>query len=167
MNSDRTAVSDVRPGTRSAVCPKGGTSNCVCAEPSGPDHGEEYVVSKKVAGKTAAAHLQPGPALVRSQRKGPPTGASPGPGAEHRRGQQVDLPNPADGRPGSRSAPGGDRGQTKRLFVALQSGFSAEVERLSQPAASQISNPSGKAAEPVDRELQVLTLLSGTYRYSA
>ncbi len=38
-------------------------------DPSHPGHGEEYILGRKVAGKTVAAHFRSGPALDRAQRE--------------------------------------------------------------------------------------------------
>ena len=67
MYSDLRDIGDFRPGTLNAVRHKCGKPNCACADPSHPGHGEEYILSKKVAGKTVAAHFRPGPALDKAQ----------------------------------------------------------------------------------------------------
>lgn len=67
--SDLRDVGDFRPGTLNAVRHRCGKPNCVCADPTHPGHGEEYILSKKVAGKTVAAHFRPGPALDKAQRE--------------------------------------------------------------------------------------------------
>ena len=69
MYSDLRDIGDFRPGTLNAVRHKCGKPNCACADPSHPGHGEEYILSKKVAGKTVAAHFRPGPALDKAQRE--------------------------------------------------------------------------------------------------
>ena len=67
--SDLQGVGDFRSGTLNAVRHKCGKPNCACADPSHPGHGQDYILSKKVAGKTVAAHFRPGPALERAQRE--------------------------------------------------------------------------------------------------
>ena len=69
MYSDLRDIGDFRPGTLNAVRHKCGKPNCACADPNHPGHGEEYILSKKVAGKTVAAHFRPGPALDKAQRE--------------------------------------------------------------------------------------------------
>jgi hypothetical protein len=62
-------VGDFRPGTLNAVRHGCGKPNCACADPSHPGHGEDYILSKKVGGKTVAAHFRPGPALDKARRE--------------------------------------------------------------------------------------------------
>ena len=69
MYSNLRDIGDFRPGTLNAVRHKCGKPNCACADPSHPGHGEEYILSKKVAGKTAATHFRRGPALDKAQRE--------------------------------------------------------------------------------------------------
>lgn len=69
MYSDLTDVGDFRSGTLKAVRHKCGKPNRVCADPGHPGHGEESILSKKVAGKTGAANFRPGPALDKAQRE--------------------------------------------------------------------------------------------------
>ena len=69
LQVDLAQVGDFRPGTLNAVRHRCGKPNCVCAEPGHPGHGEEYILSKKVAGKTVAAHFRPGPGLEKARRE--------------------------------------------------------------------------------------------------
>ena len=62
-------VGEFRPGTLNAVPHRCGKRDCVCADPRHPGHGEDYIVSKKVAGKTVAAHFRSEPALDKARRE--------------------------------------------------------------------------------------------------
>lgn len=69
MYSELRNVGDFRPGTLNSVRHRCGKPNCVCANPSHPGHGQEHILSRKVAGKTVATHFRPGPALEKAQRE--------------------------------------------------------------------------------------------------
>ena len=59
------AVGDFRSGSLSAVMRRCGKPTCACAAPGHPGHGPQHILTKKVAGKTAALHLKPGPELAK------------------------------------------------------------------------------------------------------
>lgn len=59
------AVGDFRPGSLSAVMRRCGKPTCACAAPGHPGHGPQHILTKKVAGKTVALHLKPGPELAK------------------------------------------------------------------------------------------------------
>ena len=148
LYSDLRDIGDVRPGTLNPVRHKCGKSNCVCADPSHTGHGEEYILSKKVAGKTVAAHFRPGPALDKAQREV----------ANHKRFrglvQEIDEVNERICEASRlalwrRISPLG-RAKSKGLFKQLQANFSAEVERLSQLAGRQLFDPLAKGLASVE-----------------
>lgn len=63
LHADLAGVGDFRPGSLSAVMRRCGKSTCACADPTHPGHGPQHILTKKVAGKTVAVHLKPGPGL--------------------------------------------------------------------------------------------------------
>lgn len=58
-------IGDFRPGSLSAVMRRCGRPTCACADRANPGHGPQHILTKKVAGKTVAVHLKPGPALAK------------------------------------------------------------------------------------------------------
>lgn len=69
LHTDLAGTGDFRPGSLNTVRHRCGKSGCACAEPDHPGHGDEYILSRKVAGKTVATHFRPGPALEKAQRE--------------------------------------------------------------------------------------------------
>lgn len=65
LHADLAAVGDLRPGSLSAVMRRCGKPTCACADPDHPGHGPQYILTKKVEGKTVATHLKPGPELAK------------------------------------------------------------------------------------------------------
>lgn len=63
LHADLAAIGDLRPGSLSAVMRRCGKPTCGCADPAHPGHGPQHILTKKVAGKTVAVHLKPGPEL--------------------------------------------------------------------------------------------------------
>lgn len=63
LHADLASVGDFRPGSLSAVMRRCGKPACACADPAHPGHGPQHILTKKVAGKTVAVHLKPGPGL--------------------------------------------------------------------------------------------------------
>lgn len=63
------SVGDFRPGSLSEVRHRCGKPNCACADPSHPGHGQQFILTKKVAGKTVAQYFKPGPALEKADRE--------------------------------------------------------------------------------------------------
>ena len=63
LHADLRGVGDFRPGSLSAVMRRCGKPTCACADPAHPGHGPQHILTKKVAGKTVAVHLRPGPGL--------------------------------------------------------------------------------------------------------
>lgn len=61
-------VGAFRRGTVNAVRHRFDKPNCVRADPSRPEHGEDCILTKKVAWKTVAAHYRPEPALDEAQQ---------------------------------------------------------------------------------------------------
>ena len=69
LYSDLSKVGDFRPGTLAAVMRKCGRANCACSDPEHPGHGPQHMLTKKVAGKTVAKHVQVGPELDKVARE--------------------------------------------------------------------------------------------------
>ncbi len=63
LHSDLAGVGDFRPGSLAAVMRRCGKASCACADPAHRGHGPQHILTKKVAGKTVAVHLRPGPEL--------------------------------------------------------------------------------------------------------
>ena len=63
LHADLAAVGAFRQGSLSAVMRRCGKATCACADPAHPGHGPQHILTKKVAGKTVAVHLKPGPGL--------------------------------------------------------------------------------------------------------
>lgn len=57
------AIGDFRPGSLHAVMRRCGKANCACADPAHPGHGPQYILTKKVAGKTVSVHFKEGAEL--------------------------------------------------------------------------------------------------------
>lgn len=69
LYSNLAKAGDFRPGTLAAVMRKCGRPNCACSDPDHPGHGPQHMLTKKVAGKTVAKHLRPGPELDKAARE--------------------------------------------------------------------------------------------------
>lgn len=67
LHKELAAVDDFRPGSLSTVMRRCGKSNCACAAPGHPGHGPQYVLTRKVDGKTVTVHLRPGPQLDKAR----------------------------------------------------------------------------------------------------
>jgi hypothetical protein len=67
LRDDLAAVGDFRPGSLSAVMRRCGKPSCACASPGHPGHGPQYVLTRKVAGKTVTVHLRSGPELEKAR----------------------------------------------------------------------------------------------------
>lgn len=67
LHAELADVGDFRPGSLSAVMRRCGKGNCACANPEHPGHGPQHLLTRKVAGKTATAHLRPGPELDKAR----------------------------------------------------------------------------------------------------
>ena len=65
LHADLAGVGDFRPGSLSAVMRRCGKPGCACSDPAHPGHGPQHILTRKVAGKTVALHLRPGPELER------------------------------------------------------------------------------------------------------
>lgn len=63
------ASGDFRPGSLNEVRHRCGKPNCACADPTHPGHGQQFILTKKMAGKTVAEYFKPGPALDKAQRE--------------------------------------------------------------------------------------------------
>jgi hypothetical protein len=67
LRDDLAAVGDFRPGSLSAMIRPCGKPNCACARPGHPGRGLQYVLTRKLAGKTVTVHLRSGPELVEAR----------------------------------------------------------------------------------------------------
>jgi hypothetical protein len=67
LRAELAGIGDFRPGSLSAVMRRCGKPNCACADPDHPGHGPQYVLTRKVAGKTVTTHLRPGPELGKAR----------------------------------------------------------------------------------------------------
>ncbi len=66
LHADLVGVGDFRPGSLSAVMRRCGKPNCACADHAHPGHGPQHILTRKVAGRTVALHLKPGPELKKA-----------------------------------------------------------------------------------------------------
>ncbi len=62
-------VGDFRRGSLNEVWRRCGKPNCACAAPDHPGHGPQWNLTRKVAGRTRAVHLRPGPELEKARRE--------------------------------------------------------------------------------------------------
>lgn len=62
-------LGDFRPGTISVNYRKCGKKNCVCAQPSHPGHGPQYLWNTTVKGKSVAKNLRLGPELEKARQQ--------------------------------------------------------------------------------------------------
>ena len=69
LYSELASTGDFRPGSLNEVRHRCGKPNCACADPDHPGHGQQFILTKKVAGKTVAEYFKPGPALDKAQRE--------------------------------------------------------------------------------------------------
>jgi hypothetical protein len=69
MCADLSAVGDFPPGSLNALRHRCGKPDCTCVDPSHPGHGQEHILSRRVAGKTVVTHFWPGPAMEKAQRE--------------------------------------------------------------------------------------------------
>lgn len=67
LREELAAVEDFRPGSVCAVMRRCGKPSCACAAPDHPGHGPQYVLTRKVDGKTVTVHLRPGPELEKAR----------------------------------------------------------------------------------------------------
>lgn len=69
LHADLAGVGAFRPGSLSAVRRRCGKPTCACAAPAHPGHGPQHILTRKVAGRTVAVHLKPGPELEKVARE--------------------------------------------------------------------------------------------------
>lgn len=62
-------LGDFRPGSISVNYRKCGKKNCVCARPSHPGHGPQYLWNATVKGKSVAKNLRLGPELEKARQQ--------------------------------------------------------------------------------------------------
>lgn len=67
LQHELAAVDDFRPGSLSAVMRRCGKPNCACGAPDHPGHGPQYLLTRKVEGKTVTTHLRAGPELEKAR----------------------------------------------------------------------------------------------------
>src|SRR5258708_10416535 len=67
---ERGQVGDSRRGSLNEVRRKCGKPGCACAAPGHRGHGPQWKLTRKVEGRTRAAHLKPGPDLEKARRAG-------------------------------------------------------------------------------------------------
>lgn len=62
-------LGDFRPGSISVNYRRCGKKNCVCARPSHPGHGPQYLWNATVKGKSVAKNLRLGPELEKARQQ--------------------------------------------------------------------------------------------------
>jgi hypothetical protein len=62
-------LGDFRPGSISVNYRKCGKKNCVCAQPSHPGHGPQYLWNATVSGRSVAKNLRLGPELEKARQQ--------------------------------------------------------------------------------------------------
>ncbi len=69
LYQDLSQVGDFRRGSISTNYRRCGKPNCACAEPDHPGHGPQYLLTKKVDGKSRAKNLRQGPELQKVEEE--------------------------------------------------------------------------------------------------